>query len=147
MRSIRIELIEANDFIIAHHRHHKPVVGHRFSLGAEHDGRIVGVCIVGRPVARKTDQKYVAEVTRLCTDGTKNACSFLYGLAARMCREMGFHSIQTFILESEDGKTLEACGWSFSGMTKGGTHEREGRPRRRDQPECPKKKYVKILRT
>ena len=42
----------------------------------------------------------VVEVTRLCTDGTKNACSFLYGAAARIAKEMGYKQIQTYILES-----------------------------------------------
>lgn len=83
LEAIRIELDEANAFVAQHHRHHKPVVGHLFSIGAAKDGKIVGVVIVGRPVARMRDDGETAEVTRLCTDGTKNACSFLYGAAAR----------------------------------------------------------------
>lgn len=79
----RIALADANDFVARLHRHHKPVVGHLFSLGAVLDGKLVGVAIVGRPVARMRDDGLTAEVTRLCTDGTDNACSFLYGAAAR----------------------------------------------------------------
>lgn len=73
MKPARVELSEANDFVARFHRHHKPVVGHRFSIGCEVNGSIVGCVIVGRPVARQSDQKHIAEVTRLVTDGTKNA--------------------------------------------------------------------------
>lgn len=128
MKTVRVELSEANEFVANHHRHHKPVVGHRFSIGCEHEGVLVGCVIVGRPVARKTDQKNVAEVTRLVTDGTKNACSFLYSQAARAAKELGFTSIQTFILPEESGISLKATGWTCLGKTGvGGWHSREGR--------------------
>jgi hypothetical protein len=144
MKAVRIELKEANNFVLTFHRHHKPVVGHRFSIGAEHDGKMVGCVIVGRPVARMTDQKNIAEVTRLVTDGTKNACSFLYAQAARAAKELAFKSIQTFILETETGITLKASGWTNMGLTKSGSwHSRSNR--RTDQPECPKLKWIKLL--
>lgn len=77
----------------------------------------VGAAIVGLPVARKTPQYETSEVTRLVTDGTKNACSFLYAAAARVAREMGFFKIQTFILQEERGISLRAAGWKFDGET------------------------------
>lgn len=144
LRAVRVELKEANDFVAKFHRHHKPVAGHRFSIGAEHENRLVGCVIVGRPVARQSDQKNIAEVTRLVTDGTRNACSFLYAQAARAAKELGFLSIQTFILPSEAGASLKASGWLRLGTTKsGGWHTRKGR--RYDQPEEPKIKWVKVL--
>lgn len=144
MRAVRIELSEANQFVENLHRHHKPVVGHRFSIGVEHEGRLVGCVIVGRPVARQTDQKNVAEVTRLVTDGTPNACSFLYGQAARAAKELGFSAIQTFILPTEPGTSLKASGWIMVGQCKVGSwHTRN---RRKDQPEMPKIKWSKPLR-
>ena len=88
MKACPTTLKEANAFVGELHRHHDEVVGHRFSFGAEVDGKLVGTVIVGRPVAPKTDQYKVAEVTRLCTDGTANACSFLYGAAAKICKIM-----------------------------------------------------------
>lgn len=146
MKAARVELKEANEFIGSLHRHHKPVQGHRFSVGAEHQGKLVGVATVGRPVARNTDQKYVAEVTRLCTDGTSNACSFLYATCARIAKEMGFKKIQTFILDSEPGCTLEASGWTFESISAGGDWTSKSKPnRRQDQPQCPKRKYSKEL--
>ena len=123
------ELKDANAFIEKLHRHHKRVQGHRFSLGAWKNEKLVGVVCVGRPVARLTDASRVLEVTRLCTDGTRNACSALYSAAARVGREMGFEKIQTFILESETGVSLKASGWKREGETSGGTWSRQSRMR------------------
>ena len=121
MRHVRIELCEANAFVEALHRHHKPVIGHLFSLGAEFDGAIVGVAIVGRPVARMRDDGMTAEVTRLCTDGTRNACSFLYGASARAAFALGFKRIGTYILADELGTSLYGAGWRLLGERGGGT--------------------------
>jgi hypothetical protein len=126
---VRIGLDEANAFVAAHHRHHRPVVGHVFSLGAALAVTIVGVVIVGRPVARMRDDGETAEVTRLCTDGTKNACSFLYGAAARASFALGFKRIGTYILDTEPGTSLRAAGWRLIGTAGGGSWSREGRPR------------------
>ena len=82
---VPISLKEANAFVAQHHRHHRPVTGHKFSVAAAVngalDGEIVGVAIVGRPVSRYLDDGWTLEVNRLCTDGTRNACSFLYAAA------------------------------------------------------------------
>ena len=125
----KIELREANDFVLALHRHHKPVVGHKFSLGAISDGKLVGVAIVGRPVARMRDDGDTLEVTRLCTDGTKNVCSFLYGASARAAFALGYHRIGTYILASETGKSLVGAGWRMIGERGGGSWSRGSRPR------------------
>lgn len=125
----RIELAEANEFVRQHHRHHKPVVGHLFSLGASISGKIVGVAVVGRPVARLRDDGHTAEITRLATDGTKNACSFLYGAAARAAFALGFKRIGTYILASEPGTSLTAAGWRLIGEAGGGSWSRADRPR------------------
>ena len=107
LRHVRIGLDEANAFVFALHRHHKPVVGHLFSLGAALGGQIVGVAIVGRPVSRFRDDGETAEVTRLCTDGAKNACSFLYGASAKAAFALGFMRIGTYILATEPGDILD----------------------------------------
>ena len=72
---VPVSLKEANAFVERFHRHHKPVTGHKFSIGAAVNGEIVGVAIVGRPVSRYLDDGWTLEVNRLCTDGTRNACS------------------------------------------------------------------------
>ena len=146
MNVVHVELKEANAFVADHHRHHKPVRGHRFSIGLERDGELVGVCIVGRPVARRTDQKMVLEVLRLCTDGTPNACSMLYGAAARAGKVLGYSSIQTFILDEEPGTSLKAAGWSYDGESAGGDWNREHRGgRRTDQPQTKKTRWKREL--
>lgn len=141
-----IELRDANLFISNNHRHHKPVIGHRFSLSCWNDDVIVGVCIVGRPVSRRVNASSTLEVTRLCTNGYKNACSILYAAAARVGKEMGYSKIQTYILESELGTTLKAAGWKFETTTQGGHWVRSnGDSRRKDQPTCPKQRWAKLL--
>lgn len=147
VRVVHVELKEANDFVARLHRHHKPVVGHRFSVGVEDSsGRLVGVAIVGRPVARKTDQRRVVEVLRLCTDGSRNACSVLYSACARAAKALGYEKIQTFILDSEPGTSLKASGWSLDGTSPGGNwNGRGGRARREDQPQNPKQRWAKTF--
>jgi hypothetical protein len=113
---VHVELPEANAFVERLHRHHKRIQGHRFSIGAETDKQLVGVAIVGRPVGG-TNRTTCVEVTRCCTDGTPNACSFLYGAAARAARALGYQRIQTYILVSESGVSLKAAGWQFERLS------------------------------
>lgn len=140
-------LAQLNEAVATLHRHHKPVQGHRFSLVVEGEsGTLHGACSVGRPVSRELDPYRIAEVTRLVTDGTYNACSILYAAAARACAAMGFTRIQTYILETELGTSLKASGWRLDGHTSGGdwnhgTHKN----RRTDQPQGPKQRWVKDL--
>lgn len=131
------------------HRHHKPVQGHRFSISAYNDdGVLVGVAIVGRPVARNGGLPIeVLEVTRLCTDGTENACSALYAAAGKVGREMGYRRIQTYILATEPGTSLRAAGWLCEGEAGGGQwRHTDGKPRRTDQPTEKKMKWAKALK-
>ncbi len=129
MTLIALPLDEANAFVAEHHRHHKPVIGHKFSIGAALGEKIVGVVIVGRPVSRMRDNGMTLEVTRLCTDGTKNACSFLYGAAARAAFALGFQRIGTYTLSEEGGASLRGAGWKLIGERGGGTWDRQDRPR------------------
>lgn len=148
-RARPLTLKQANALVSQLHRHHKPCVGHRFSIGAEtSDGQLVGAVIVGRPVARGCDPYHVAEVTRLVTDGTPNACSFLYAAAARAANAIGFDRIQTYILDTEPGTSLRATGWTLEGTTSGGdwNHSTKNKgTRRTDQPMCPKQRWGKVL--
>ena len=129
MRVLPVDLAEANAFVSAYHRHHKPVVGHKFSIGAELNGMICGVAIIGRPTSRMRDDGMTMEVTRLCTDGTRNACSFLYGAAARAVFALGYQRLGTYILSSEPGTSLTGAGWRCLGERGGGSWHREARPR------------------
>ena len=133
-----ISLAEANAFVQQHHRHHRPVVGHKFSLAAVQDGEVVCVAIIGRPVSRYRDDGLTLEVTRLCTLGSRNCCSFLYGAAARAAFALGYRRIGTYTLPDEGGASLRAVGWELVGPRGGGSWNREGRPRADQHPIQPK---------
>ena len=118
LRIVHIELAEANAFVDALHRHHKKVVGHKFSLGAEQDGKLVGAAIVGRPTARRLDDGRTLDVARLVTDGTRNACSFLYGACARATFALGYDRLITYTRQDEGGASVRAAGWKLIGERK-----------------------------
>lgn len=130
LRVVPCRLEEANQFVAQHHRHHGPVVGHKFSLAvADDDGNVRGVAVVGRPVARMRDDGWTLEVTRLATDGTPNACSALYGACARAAFALGYRRIGTYTLDSEPGTNLKAAGWTLIGERGGGSWSAPSRPR------------------
>lgn len=114
MKVIPLTRDRANEVIEQWHRHNAPVVGCRFVIGAEHDGQLVGVAVVGRPVGRAIDFTKVAEVTRLCAvDGApKNTCSFLYAACRRIWQAMGGERMITYTLTRESGASLRAAGWT-----------------------------------
>lgn len=116
---VPMTLKEANAFVAQHHRHHKPTVGHKFSIGCSDGEEIVGVAIVGRPVSRHLDDGWTLEVNRLCTDGSRNACSMLYAAAWRAAKAMGYKRLVTYILEREPGTSLKAAGWKCIGRAGG----------------------------
>ena len=142
---IPMPLKEANAFVAAYHRHHKPVVGHKFSLGCMKDGQLVGVAIVGRPVSRYLDDGMTLEVNRLCSTGEKNVCSFLYGAAARAARALGYRKIITYTLDSEPGTTLHAAGWICAGLAGGKEWTGERKPKAALYPAQMKLRYEKTL--
>ncbi|HAH52279.1 MAG TPA: hypothetical protein DCL80_13910 [Balneola sp.] len=121
---------EANDFIKNFHRHNKPVRGQRFSIGASTD-KLVGVAIVGRPIARLLQDGLTAEITRVCVVDTapKGTCSFLYGRCWRIWQQMGGKRMVTYTLQEESGASLRGAGWKIMGENKGGGWDREKRKR------------------
>ena len=125
---VPMTLREANAYVEQNHRHHGPVAGHKYSIGLSNGEKIVGVAIVGRPVSRHLDDGWTLEVNRLCTDGTKNACSMLYAAAWRAARAMGYKRLVTYILESENGASLRAAGWKCVGQAGGLRWTGERRP-------------------
>lgn len=124
-----VTLQEANAFIERFHRHHKPVVGHKFSLGCADSDGPHGVIVVGRPVARSLDDGLMLEVTRCCSDGFRNTCSFLYGAAWRATKALGYTRLGTYTLPEEGGASLRAAGWRLIGERGGGSWNRPSRPR------------------
>ncbi len=127
-----------------YHRHHKPTRGHKFSIGVSKNGALVGVAICGRPVARRLDDGYTLEVNRLCTDGTPNACSILYAAAYRAARAMGYNKVITYILDTENGASLRAAGYTCEGRAGGLEWNGAKAPKQADQyPRQMKTRWVK----
>ena len=90
-----LTLREARAYVDQHHRHHRAPQGGLFAIGATNGNEVVGVAIVGKPVARMLNDGWTVEVTRLCTDGTRNACSLLYGACWRAARALGYRRLVT----------------------------------------------------
>lgn len=126
---IPCDLKDANAFVAQHHRHHRPVCGHKFSLAVEQAGVVVGVAIVSRPTARMSDDGWTLEVTRVATDGTKNVSSALYGACRRATFALGYRRLVTYTLPSESGASLRAAGYRCLGEAGGGSWSRPSRPR------------------
>lgn len=132
------------DFISIHHRHHKPTVGCKFCIGLYDGDRLCGVAVCGRPVSRHLDDGTTCEINRLCTDGTRNACSMLYGAACRVAKAMGYEQVITYILESENGASLKASNFTCEGIA-GGTHWTGARNRGQAIPAEMKTRWVRRL--
>lgn len=116
-----ISLKDANKFVHENHRHHGTVVGYKFALSIEENGKVKGVAICSRPVSRKLDDGLTLEVSRLCVVDFPNGCSMLYSACARTAKEMGYKKIITYILQSETGTSLKASGWICEAENIGGT--------------------------
>lgn len=130
LRVTPITLREANAYVAANHRHHGETRGCiAVCACSDDDGEIHGVAILGRPVARMLQDGYTAEVTRLCTDGTPNACSMLYRALWRAAKALGYRRVVTYTLPEEGGSSLRASGFSIIGEAGGGSWSRAERPR------------------
>lgn len=141
----RIELALANAYVTQFHRHLNGVVGHLASFGLYDDAGLRGVLILGRPLARQLDDGGSAEVLRLCSDGSRNACSKLYGAARRYARQAGLTRIVTYTLPEEPGASLRAAGFVGVGRTAGGSWSRTGRERADKAPLCAKQRWELVI--
>lgn len=126
---VPMTISDACEYVRRVHRHHAPPVSGLFAIGAASGEEIVGCVIVGRPVARRLQDGWTCEVTRLATDGTRNACSMLYRAAWRAARAMGYRRLTTFILDTEPGTSLIAAGFKCIGSTPGKSWSVPSRPR------------------
>lgn len=125
-----ISLSTANGFVACNHRHSGQVVGHIFSVGLFDEEYILrGVAIVGRPVARALDDGATVEVTRLATDGTRNACSMLYAAARREAKRRGYGAVVTYTRTDESGASLRASGFRVAGKVTARQWSCPSRPR------------------
>lgn len=134
---------EACRYVAEYHRHHAPPQGWKFGLAVYKDSILVGVAMIGRPLSRRQDDGDTLEITRICTDGTRNACSFLLGAAKRAVLALGYSRIITYILETESGVSLKAAGFKCVGIAGGGQwpQRKQGVLFQPDYPICKKRLY------
>lgn len=148
--SLRLQPIPidaAAAFVGVEHRHSPPTRLARWCLAAYKGAQLVGVAMVGNTKARLLHEPRRQEVVRLATDGTFNACSFLYGAAARVARTMGVLSLKTYTLASEPGDSLRAVGAKDEGLTDGGEWTRPSRKRGSAANPQPKRRWELLHET
>lgn len=118
----------ASRFVRDHHRHLPRIQGGLFAVGVARTGEHepCGVAIVARPDC-KSEDGWTCTIVRCATDGTRNACSFLYGLCRRIAQAMGYRRCKTFTLERECGASLFAVAAKLEGLSPGGKDARAGR--------------------
>ena len=116
---------QARSFIARHHAHCRPPVIWRFHTGIYNGRTLLGVAVVGNPVARCYNGRGIVEVNRLCIrrDTAKplrwNAASKLYGWCAREAARQGWTKIITYTRADELGTSLRAAGWEQEGTVRG----------------------------
>lgn len=141
-----VKWAQARDFVAVHHRHCKPPRGWKFGRAVYNGLQLIGVVTVGRPVARGYKSKPVLEVNRCCvrTDVPSalvwNACSMLYGWAAREAKKRGYQKIITYLRDDEDGTTLKAAGWYIEARLPA-----RKRGWRKDEPIIGKTRWARVL--
>lgn len=140
-----ITLREASEYINANHRHHNATVGCKFAIGCFAGDKMVGCAVCGRPVSRHLDNGLTLEINRVCTDGTRNACSILYGACCRIAKAMGYHKVITYTLRSEPGTSLKASNFADAGIA-GGTHWTGKRDRGQQIPYEMKRRWEKVIK-
>jgi hypothetical protein len=131
---VPMTLTAAKQYVAEHHRHHRAPQGGLFAVGAQVAGQLVGCAIVGRPVARMLNDGRTVEITRMCTDGTRNACSFLYRACVRIANAMGYRRVLTYTLPEEGGASLRGAGFKHTTTTKGGSWSCPSRARTDKHP-------------
>jgi hypothetical protein len=130
LRIAPITLRDAHAFVQAHHRHLGASVGGKLAIAVRDGaGRLRGVAVVGRPIARFLDDGRTLEVTRVATDGVRNGCSMLYGAARRAARLLGYRRIVTYTLAHEQGASLRASGFAAVATTRAASWSRASRQR------------------
>jgi hypothetical protein len=138
LQLVQITLDEAKLYIGDHHTHSDPTTGHKWSLGAVAEDRIVGIVVVGRPTAPvlQNADPWAMEALRVCVArdchgrGFPNACSFLYSAAWRSIKAFGYLRAVTYTKDGENGASIRAAGWlpmDYRKPRTSGWDSREGR--------------------
>ena len=111
--AVPMTISEAKEFVTNFHRHNKAPQSGLFAVGASDGKELIGVAIVGRPVARMLDDGKTAEVIRCCVvdNSPKGACSFLYAKCWQAAKALGWQKLITYTLQNESGASLRGVGW------------------------------------
>lgn len=145
----------ASEYIESHHRHNSRTAGCKFAIGCFNEENMVGVAVCGRPVSRHYDDGLTLEINRVCTDGTYNACSMLYGASCRVAKAMGYKKVITYTLVTENGASLKASNFICEGDAGGVEWTGERNPKNqyrqmslfktKDKPHVMKKRWVRFI--
>jgi hypothetical protein len=113
--AVPMTISEAKEFVTNFHRHNKAPQSGLFAVGASDGNQLIGVAIVGRPVARQLDNGKTAEVIRCCVidSSPKGACSFLYARCWQAAKALGWEKLITYTLQEEGGASLRGAGWKI----------------------------------
>ena len=142
-----ISIKQANSFVEKWHRHNAPVKVARFAVAVQNVNEICGVAIVGTPNARLLTDGFSVEILRCATDGTKNACSMLYGACLRASKALGYRRVYTYTLHTESQSSLKASGFTLDSVSAGGSPWNTSKRKRKNQEisMVKKNRWVKIL--
>ena len=151
VRPIRFR--DAARFVATHHTHCAPPLVHRFSLGVWNGRwRLMGVAIMGNPVARALMGRNLVEALRVCVrrdtepmlrDG---CCSKLYAAAAKSAEREGFEKIITYLRADEDGASIKAANWVREADVPGrGWHSARRRRSNGNNAFVPKTRWSRML--
>lgn len=147
----------ASRYVRDNHRHHPAPQGGLFAACVvDESGVIRGVAIAGRPLGRGNRRRtpdHVAplnsidavEITRVATDGARNACSILYGAMRAAAKALGYRRVFTYTLASEPGTSLRAAGFVRSGTVDGRSWTTPSRPRTDKHPTVDKVRWEVVF--
>jgi hypothetical protein len=134
---------EASAVVKRMHRHLPRIVGGLFACSVFQAGELVGVGVASRPKARQSCDGFTVEITRIATDGSRNACSRLYGALLRASAAVGYRKALTFTRLDEPGTSLRASGWVEDGVTSQGSWDRPSRGRHAVKSQV--RRWVRVL--
>lgn len=137
-----ISVRQALPFVRRVHRRLPRVQGALWAIAVLHRDSVVGCALVGHPARVWMDGRTLAVLRVAVMEGCPNACSMLYGACSRAARAMGALNLVTYTHGDEHGTSLKASNWFDCGLTRGGEHSRNKRPRAKAVDATPKRRWL-----
>lgn len=141
---------QAAAFVRRHHRHLPDVAEScRFAVALAHcpacdPSQWLGVGIVGNG-PQEWEGTGRAVIARTATNGVRNGCSKILGALSEAAGALGYVEVWTYSFPEEPGSSLRAAGFRLVGLSDGGEHDRDGRPRAPAVDARPKLRWVRKL--